>query len=269
MLPPFAVHYDVMAVLVVLAVGYWWAERRIRPLADPSAARATRPQWWNWYSGVFFVWLASGWPMHDLAEERLFTAHMVEHMIIGYVVPPLLLSGMSRWLADATLGRLSRFIRPIAHPVVGFFTFNTMLVVVHWPDAVEWQIQAEFTHLLYHAVLFATAMLMWLPVASPTPAIPRLSQPMQMLYLFLNTLIPTVPASFLTFSSTPLYPIYGDGPSTWGLTLVADQTIAGIVMKLGGGFLLLGRILAIWIRYNRDERKWDAIERRLAHVEHS
>ena len=266
MLPPYAFHFDVWAVLVILAGGYWWAERRIRLAAAPAADGASGRQWRSWYIGIFFMWLASDWPMHDLAEERLFTAHMLEHMIIGYVVPPLLLNGMSRWLADATLG--SRFVlpwlKPLAHPVVGFFTFNIMLMIVHWPQAVTWQIETEVTHFLYHAVLFVTGVLMWLPVCSPTPAIPRLSRPMQMLYLFLNTLIPTVPASFITFSHVPLYPVYGDGPATWGLTLIGDQTIAGIVMKIGGGFLLLGRILSIWLKYNREEREWDAIERELA-----
>lgn len=266
MIPPYTLHLDVWAVLVILAGGYWWAERRYRPRYAAGSKGATRKQWRSWYLGIFFIWLASDWPMHDLAEQRLFTAHMIEHMLIGYVVPPLLLAGMSRWLADATLGnpRVVPWLKPLAHPVVGFFSFNIMMVVVHWPAAVAWQIEGQVTHLLYHTILFISAVLMWLPVCSPTPAIPRLNQPMQMLYLFLNTLIPTVPASFLTFSEIPLYPIYGDGPTTWGLTLVADQTIAGIVMKLGGGFLLLGRILSIWIDYNRNEREWDAIERELA-----
>lgn len=265
MLPPYSFHFDVWAVLVILAGGYWWAEKRFRPQFASDAAPATGKQWRSWYLGIFFMWIASDWPMHDMAEEQLFTAHMIEHMIIGYIVPPLLLNGMSRWFADATLGSrwVVKWLRPLAHPVIGFFTFNIMMVVVHWPEAVTWQIQAEVTHFLYHAVLFLTGILMWLPVYSPTPAIPRLSQPMQMLYLFLNTLLPTVPASFLTFSSAPLYPIYGDGPSVWGLSLVSDQVIAGIVMKIGGGFLLLGRILSIWIKYNRDERAWESIERQL------
>jgi putative membrane protein len=265
MLPPYAPHFDVWAVVVILAGGYWWAERRFRPRFAASSGPATRKQWRSWYLGVFFIWLASDWPIHNLAEETLFTAHMIEHMIIGYIVPPLLLNGMSRWLADATLGSrwVLPWLKPLAHPVVGFFSFNIMMVAVHWPAAVNWQLEGSVTHLLYHGVLFATGVLMWLPVCSPTPAIPRLSQPMQMLYLFLNTLLPTVPASFITFSHIPLYPIYGDGPSTWGLTLVSDQVIAGIIMKIGGGFLLIGRILAIWLQYNRDERTWDSIEREL------
>jgi putative membrane protein len=266
MLPADTFHADVWAVLLTFAVGYWWAERRYRPLVAPAAAPATPKQWRSWYLGVFIMWIASDWPMHDLAEGTLFTAHMVEHMLIGYVVPPLLLAGMSRWFADRTLGhpKVAPWLSKVATPVVGFFAFNTMMVVVHWPAAVAWQIEGEVTHFLYHAVLFVSALLMWLPVLSPTPAIRRMNQPMQMLYLFLNTLIPTVPASFITFSQVALYPVYGDGPASWGLTLVADQTLAGVIMKLGGGFLLFGRILQIWIRYNREERQWDDIERDLA-----
>jgi len=265
-LPAYHTHWDVWAVLTLLAVGYWYAEHRLRPLLAPMSSGATRRQWVSWYSGVFVIGLMSTWPVHDIAEESLFTAHMLEHMLIGYVVPPLLLNGMSRWLADATLGnrRVVPWLRPLAHPVVGFFAFNITIVAIHWPRAIEIQNTSEGLHFAAHVAMFVAGILMWLPVYSPTPHIRRLGAPMQMLYLFLNTIIPTVPASFITFSSTALYPVYGDGPARWGLTLISDQTIAGLVMKLGGGFYLIAIILSIWVRYNRDERRWDAIERELA-----
>jgi putative membrane protein len=81
--------------------------------------------------------------------------------------------------------------------------------------------------------------------------------------MFLNTLIPIVPASLLTFSDIPLYPSYGDAPLTWGLTLVEDQTIAGIIMKLGGTFYLFGIIARIWFRWIGEERSLDQLERDL------
>jgi putative membrane protein len=189
---------------------------------------------------------------------------MLEHMLIGYVVPPLLLNGMSRWMAEATFGRVAPWMRHLAHPVVGFFAFNITIVAIHWPRAIEVQNTTEGLHFAAHVAMFVAGMLMWLPVYSPTPRLPRLNEPMQMLYLFLNTIIPTVPASFITFSHTPLYPVYGNGPARWGLSLIADQTIGGVVMKLGGGFYLLGIILSIWVRYTREERRWDVIERDLA-----
>lgn len=83
---------------------------------------------------------------------------------------------------------------------------------------------------------------------------------MQMLYLFFQSLLPTIPASFLTFSSVPIYPVYGEAAMAWGLSAVADQTIAGIVMKLGGGFLIWATIAVIWFRWTSEERRWEDLE---------
>lgn len=265
-LPAFHPHWDVLAVVTVLALGYAYAERRLRPVVAPNARPATTRQWWSWQIGVATILLSAGWPMHDLAEETLFTFHMIEHTIIGYLTPVLILRGMPRWMADATLGRLPATVRKLAHPVIGFFSFNVMIVFVHWPEAVGWQLNSEFLHLSMHAVLFFAGTLMFLPIFSPTPAIPRLSEPMQMLYLALNTIIPIVPASFLAFSHEPLYPMYGGGPASWGLTFQEDQTIAGIFMKVVGGFYLLGSIAAIWFKWFRREQAVDRIERELAHT---
>lgn len=263
-LPEFHLHGDVLSLALILAVGYWYADRRLRAVLAPTSPGVTGAQRARWYAGVLVLWIASGWPVHDLAEETLFTFHMVEHLLIGYVVPPLLLTGIPRWLADATIGRVARVIRPLAHPAVAFFVFNGALVLLHWPEAVTWQNTIETTHFLFHALMFAAGILMWLPVFSPTPAIPRLAPPMRMLFLFVNTIIPTVPASFLTFSSEALYPVYGDSAAAWGLSPIADQTIAGLIMKLGGGLYLLGVIAWIWFRWMADERRWDRVERDLA-----
>ena len=118
----------------------------------------------------------------------------------------------------------------------------------------------EIAHFLVHTLLFVSAGLMWMPVLSPTAAIPKLRRPAQMLYLFLQSLLPTIPASFLTFSSVPIYPTYGDASLAWGLTAVTDQTIAGIVMKLGGGFLIWGTIAVIWFRWSNEERGWEELD---------
>jgi putative membrane protein len=101
---------------------------------------------------------------------------------------------------------------------------------------------------------------MWMPVLSPTTAIPRLPPPGQMGYLFAQSLLPTIPASFLTFSTVPLYPVYGDAALAFGITAVADQTIAGVIMKLGGGLLLWATIAVIWFRWTKQEREWERLE---------
>lgn len=264
-LPPFSFHGDVLSLVVVLGGGWWYAERRLRPLIAPGSDPATPSQRRAWYAGVLLILVAAGWPMHDLAEETLFAAHMTEHLLLGYVVPPLLLIGMPRWMADHTLGhpKIAPALRLFATPVIGFCAFNFAIVAIHWPEAVAFQNTTEWAHFLIHAVFFVTAILLWLPVYSPTPAIPRLSPPGRMLYLFLNTLIPIVPASLLTFSDYQLYPVYGNAPLTWGISAIEDQTIAGIIMKIGGAFYLLGIIAKIWFGWIGEERRFDEIERQL------
>jgi putative membrane protein len=96
---------------------------------------------------------------------------------------------------------------------------------------------------------------MWWPVMSPLPEMPALSPPGQMMYLFFQSLAPTIPASFLTFGHSPLYPVYAMFPRIWGIEALEDQLIAGLLMKLGGGLILWGFIVTIWFRwYARDAR---------------
>lgn len=262
MIPAWHPHFDVWALLFVLGVGYWYANTRLRPLVAKSMPGPTRRQWYQWYLGLTLMWAVSGWPVHDIGEQSLFTVHMVEHMVLGLVVPPLLLMGMPRWLADVTLGhpKVARWLRPLSTAVPAFVAFNTTFILIHWPEVVGLMLTNDLAHFLIHTLLFATAGLMWIPVLSPTVAIAKLRRPAQMLYLFLQSLLPTIPASFLTFSSAAIYPTYGDAAVAWGLTAVSDQTVAGIVMKLGGGLLIWATIAVIWFRWSKEERGWEQLD---------
>lgn len=261
-IPPWHPHFDLYMVVFVLGIGYWYADARLRPLMAPEAPKATAGQRWCWYGALAALAVVSGWPIHDIGETALFTLHMIEHMVQALVFPALLLKGTPRWLADVTIGRpsIARWLRPIARPVPAFVIFNATYILIHWPDLVAFMLSSQTAHLAVHAWLIGAAFLMWMPVLSPTPAIPKLQPPGQMLYLFLQWLLPTIPASFLTFSSVPIYPVYGDAALAYGLTAVADQTIAGIVMKIGGGLLLWSTIAVIWFRWTRQEREWERLE---------
>ena len=99
------------------------------------------------------------------------------------------------------------------------------------------------------------AFIMWWPVVSPLPELPQLSPPLKIGYLFLQSLVPTVPASFLTFASGPVYPVYSDLPRLWGLSVLDDQLIAGLLMKIGGGLLLWAIIATIWFLWAAEEER--------------
>ena len=89
----------------------------------------------------------------------------------------------------------------------------------------------------------------------------RVSRPAQMLYLFLQSLVPTVPASFLTFGSTPLYKFYETVPHLWGISALTDMRVAGLIMKLVGGFILWGLIAVLFFKWYAQEQTpgWDAL----------
>lgn len=258
-------HLDVLGTVLALGVAYAYSETRLRRLVAPDAAAATRGQWILWYSGLLLMFVVSSWPFHDIGESDLFSVHMVEHMVIVYLSAPLLLLGLPRWMADATIGRpaIARILRPVTRAVPAFVILNVAMIAIHWPEAVTAMLSSDLAHFTIHVGLFGAALIAWMPVRSPTAALPRLREPMQMLYLFLHSLLPTIPASFLTFSSVPIYPIYGEAALAWGVNPVDDQTVAGIIMKVGGGLLLWTAIAVIWFRWVSREREWDRIESEL------
>jgi putative membrane protein len=209
--------------------------------------------------------LGASWPMHDLAERYLYSMHMVQHLAFTLVAAPLLVAGTPAWLWRAILRP-----RPVGvafafltRPVVALAVFNGLLLFTHWPEVVDASVGSEWVHFGLHVLIVGSAVVMWWPVLSPLPERPALPLPGQMLYLFLQSLAPTIPASFLTFGSTLLYPVYGTFPRIWGLSALDDQLIAGLVMKIGGGLILWGFIAVIFFRWAERERTgWDALAHR-------
>jgi putative membrane protein len=272
-LPPFHLHLDVLAVVLVLEGAYLWAVLRLGPRGlSPGEPSVSRRQIVWFTGGAAMLLLASEWPIHDLSEQYLFSVHMVQHTLISLVAPPMLLLGLPAWLlrrivsprpVRALLGQLTR-------PLVALVLFNGVIVVTHWPTVVNGMLEHHALHLVGHIVLFGTATLMWWPVISPLPEMPTLSYPGRMLYLFLQSIVPTVPASFLTFGSTPLYSFYEHAPRIWGWSAITDQTIAGLVMKLVGGLILwsvIGVMFFMWYQVEQrdgwDELQWRDVEREI------
>ena len=262
---PWHAHPDVWALVLVLGGGWWYAVRRIGPHLNVSGPLATRRQAVTFYAGLAVLWGVSEWPFHDIAEQYLFTFHMLEHMGISLIAVPLLIMGTPAWLARYLLGgpRTVRALRPLLRPLPAFFISNLLFVGLHWPQAVQVMLTSGWAHFLIHGLLFASAFVMWMPVLSPIRELPRLRPPLAMAYLFAHSLLPTIPASFLTFGREPLYPLYAAADRLWCMDVMVDQTVAGLIMKLGGGAILWGTITVMWFRWYSRERQWDALERTL------
>lgn len=269
---PFHSHASVLLVIGAVAVFYWWAFTRLgprlvstvpsgstvpagSPAPAPVVATARQKQWI--VAGIVWTFVFSYWPLHDIAERYLFLAHMTQHTIFTLVAPACFLLGSPAWLWSWVLDRpaLRRILQFFTKPLVALLVFNTLIAVTHWPEIVETSLHNELFHFLVHLVLFATATFMWVPVINRDPRLPRLGAPAKMVFLFAQSIVPTVPASFLTFSQTAMYQTYEDAPRMiHGLTAVGDQQIAAAIMKLGAGSLLWGVVVYLFANWWRDSK---------------
>ncbi len=226
-------------------------------------------------TGLLALWAGADYPVHDLSEGYLFSVHMVQHMVFSLVAPPLLLMGTPRWLLSALISppRVLRVARFLTRPMVALVAFNVFVAVSHWPSLVDASLRSEPLHFGLHFFLVMTSFMMWSPVVGRVEELAQLSPPAKMLYLFLQSVLPTVPASFLTFAERPIYHFYETVPHPW-IDALTDNRIAGLTMKLGGGALLWGIIAVLFFKWHADEEAsmepsqvdgttWDDFEREL------
>ncbi len=256
----FHVHWDLLGLVAVLGLGYWYGLRRLTPHYAPQGEPAvTRRQQGFYYSGLAVLFLVTSWPFHDIGEGSLFMFHMVEHLAISLVVPPLLLLGMPWWFMRLLVRPILPVVRFLTRPLVALALFNATLALLHWSEIVRLMVQNDAIHFFAHLGLFVTAILMWWPVIGPIPDLPRLAPFPRMGYLFLQSLVPTVPASFLTLADGVVYPVYEAFPRLWGISVHTDQVVAGLLMKLGGGAVLWLSITIIFFTWFAEEERHERI----------
>ncbi|MBI5287558.1 MAG: cytochrome c oxidase assembly protein [Chloroflexi bacterium] len=251
-------HPDVVLLCIFLLAGYFYAITQLRDLVS-DAGRVKRSQVVWYCSGVASLYLVAGTPVHDISEQYLLTAHMFQHTTFTMISAPLLLMGIPGWMWQALLrprGMLAAG-RVLTHPVVAFGVFNALFVGTHLPEVTNYALYHHWFHLLVHVALVASALLMWWPVLSNVADLPRLGPPLRMSYLFVQSVLPTVVAAFVTFADGAVYSFYQKAPRMWGITAVEDQQIAGGVMKLMGSLILWGLIAVIFFQWYAQEQAQD------------
>jgi putative membrane protein len=256
--PSWTPHPDVWLLIGLFAAGYAIGIVRLGPRWAPAGlAVVTRFQITCWSLGLLAMWVASDYPVHDIAERYNFSVHMVQHLIFTMVVAPLLLLGLPAWLLRRVLAPRWLFdtVRTLSRFIPALLIFNIVLVFTHWPLIVNEALRSGLVHFLIHALLLVSSLIVWMPIVSPLPEIPRLAPVMQMLYLFAWSVVPTVPASFLTFGSSPLYKFYEGVPHLFGLSTLEDQQAAGLIMKIGAGLLLWAIIAVVFFRWASEEER--------------
>ncbi len=173
----------------------------------------TRRQIGCFVGAIALLWTASDWPIHDIGEEHLYSVHMLQHMMLSYFMPPLALLATPTWLARLLIGdgRLYSAMRWMTKPVVAAVVFNTAVMVTHVPGVVNAAVQHGPLHYALHAGVVLTSLLMWMPVVGPLPEV-RIGPAGQMVYLFAQSVVPTVPAGWLTFADGVVYKVYDHAP---------------------------------------------------------
>ena len=251
-MPTFNLHPEVLLLVgAVVAMGIW-AVRVIGPKVVPEGQPVVSSGQRRWFAaGIVVLLVASTWPIHDISEQRLYAMHMIQHSLLAYVVPPMFLLAMPVWLAELVVGR-DRWLRRLCHPVVAGGVFSAVTVFFHWQWTVNNSVANGALHYGLHVLLVAVSLLMWVPVCGPLRGL-RMPIPGQMIYLFVISIMPTVPAAWLTLAEGAVYTAYDKDPRLWGVSVTTDQQLAGLFMKLVTGFYLWGIIIVLFFRWAAQE----------------
>jgi len=250
--PPFVwtageIHADVVLGVGLLALAYAIAWTR----GPRTGLRVPLP----FMAALVVLLVALNGPLHDLSDYYLFSAHMVQHLLLILVVPPLLLAGTPGWMADAIVERLRRWpgvggvLRAATRPVPALTIYAVALIGWHLPGPYGAALDHHRLHVIEHLVLIATALLAWWPVLSPSALLPRLHYGAQILYLFAFGIPMTVVAAMITGAEDALYPFYAAAPRLFGLTALADQRLGGLIMWVPAGLIPLTAFTVVFFRW--------------------
>ena len=185
-------------------------------------------------TGTVLLFLALCSPLDTIGDDYLFSAHMVQHMLLAIVVPPLWLLGTPEWMLAPLFKRpnVLRVAKWLTHPAVAFGVFNADLWLWHAPALYDATLMNEQIHILEHLTFIVFGVLFWWPVLSPVRALPRISQGFGVLYSFLACQPMVALGALITFAAAPLYAPYVTAPHIWGTTALGDQQLGGLIMWL-------------------------------------
>lgn len=239
--------------------------------------------WWRpaaFYAGWAALLLGAVSPIDGLSGE-LFLMHMVQHMLMMMVGPPLMLVGapvvpVLRGLpailrADLAIPllqmrRVRKALGFLASPPTAWLVFVFTVWVWHIPALYNEAVTNEALHYLQHVTFVSAAIFFWWIAIDPVPLKPRLSYALRLLYLFLATLQSTVLAAIITLSEDVLYSYYETVPRLWGLTPAEDQMIAGLIMWIpGAGIYFSVLSILFFVMLARDNERMRRLEGRPVH----
>jgi putative membrane protein len=236
----------VLAPLLLIAVIY---VRRFREARRESGGRGATWLHALAFGGAMLALLgALVTPVDGLGDEYLFSAHMLQHVLLGDIAPLLLLLSLSRVILRPVTRRLmgvEKALGPFASPVTAIFIWLGTMYLWHIPALYDAAIRHPLLHVLEHFCFFAAGIALWWPLVEPIPMRHRLTGLQPLAYIAAAKGGLAALGLVLAWSSTAHYPFYEDVPRIWGLTAVEDQNVAGVIMMVEQSLTLV--LVMVWV----------------------
>jgi putative membrane protein len=243
----------VYAGLVVLFLGHAW-------LAG-SVTDARRKHSLYFGLGLVILWFALETPLDTVSDYYLDSVHMLQHVLLGFVAPPLMLLGLSPQMVE----RIVRVpgVRAVTEPVPAQLVAGLVMIGWHVPPLYDATLYSGSLHVVEHVTFIAAGVVMYWPMLEATSAHARwrLSPGAKLLYMLVATLPQDGVALALIFSRVPFYEFYTHAPRlVTSLTPLIDQTLAGAVLMILGKATIAVAAIAVFVKwFCRDQRADEAV----------
>jgi cytochrome c oxidase assembly factor CtaG len=235
-------------IVIYIAI-YVWRFRAARREAGGRGA--------GWPQALFFtismllLMTAVLSPVDRLGEDYLFSAHMVQHILLGDLAPLFLLLSLSRVImrpATKRLMRVEKALGRLAHPITFIVAWLTLVYFWHIPALYNGALEHPFLHALEHATFFTAGTLLWWPLVQPVPMRRPLEGTMGLAYIFAAKMTLGVLGLYLTWSTSVAFSYYLDVPRIWNLTPIQDQNVGGAIMMVEQALVLLSVFFLLFVR---------------------
>lgn len=270
----FTVHLSTVVGLMVLGSAYIWRVHRgpsrldlpDAPAGEPLpagrshvAVTPTAGQRASFFVALAIIFFTLNGPLHDLGASYLFSAHMVQHLVLTLIVPPMMILGTPGWMLRPLIrnGTVFRIAKSLTSVVACFLIFNVVLAVWHLPPLYNLASAYSPLLLVQHLTLLVAAVFMWWPLTSQLPELPRASYPAQIMYSFMLTVPMGIIAVFIAMASDLLYPAYAIAPRVLNISPIQDQQYGGLIMWIPGALFFYGVMSVVFFKWQKRDDDGD------------
>jgi len=254
-------------MVLALALWYWRSYAHAVREWEGDHPRLRTPRMVASIAGIALLWIALDWPVGTLGAGYLASVHMVQFFLIGMIAPALLVWGWppardtARVAArdTARAGVLRSIVNALTHPVVAIVIFVAVVAATHAPPVVDSLMASQAGSFALDMAWLLAGIIFWWPLIGGPFGRPPLRTPLNIAYIFASSLSHTGVSMYLLLARFPVYSTYELAPPISGITKLTDQDLAGGLMLLAGGAIVLGTITVVFFRWQaeveREERE--------------